>query len=89
MSSNYNGVDFFLASLALMTDGDSPSAALFRAPLERLLDNDVHLQARAAVLEVEWWRVHREHQHAGDSPDALIAERALLSVAARARRLGL
>src|ERR1700754_4400505 len=28
---------------------------------------------RASELEVEWWRVHREHQHAGDSPDVLIA----------------
>jgi hypothetical protein len=30
--------------------------------------------ARAAELEVEWWRVHREHQHAesADSNDALI-----------------
>jgi hypothetical protein len=27
---------------------------------------------RAAELEVEWWRVHREHQHAGDSSDGLI-----------------
>jgi hypothetical protein len=27
---------------------------------------------RAAELEVEWWRVHREHQHAGDSSEGLI-----------------
>jgi hypothetical protein len=25
----------------------------------------------AARLEVEWWRVHREHQHAGDSSEGL------------------
>jgi hypothetical protein len=25
--------------------------------------------ARAAALEVEWWRVHREHQHADDGGD--------------------
>ena len=25
--------------------------------------------ARAAELEVEWWRVHREHQHAGEGAD--------------------
>ena len=25
--------------------------------------------ARAAELEVEWWRVHREHQHEGSAPD--------------------
>jgi hypothetical protein len=28
---------------------------------------------RASELEVEWWRVHREHQHAGDSSEGLIA----------------
>ena len=30
---------------------------------------------RAAELEVEWWRVHREHQHGGpgDSVDPLVA----------------
>jgi len=25
--------------------------------------------ARAAALEVEWWRVHREHQHAAAGED--------------------
>ena len=25
--------------------------------------------ARAAALEVEWWRVHREHQHSDADPD--------------------
>ncbi|MEA2418356.1 MAG: hypothetical protein QOE60_562 [Thermoleophilaceae bacterium] len=28
--------------------------------------------ARASELEVEWWRAHREHQHAGDSSEGLI-----------------
>jgi hypothetical protein len=30
---------------------------------------------RAAELEVEWWRVHREHQHGrpGDPPEPLVA----------------
>jgi hypothetical protein len=28
---------------------------------------------RAAQLEVEWWRAHREHQHAGDSSEGLTA----------------
>ena len=28
--------------------------------------------AEAARLEVEWWRVHREHQHGTDSADALV-----------------
>jgi hypothetical protein len=27
---------------------------------------------RASELEVEWWRVHREHQHAGDSVEGLV-----------------
>jgi hypothetical protein len=27
---------------------------------------------RAAELEVEWWRVHRSHQHSGDSPGGLV-----------------
>lgn len=30
---------------------------------------------RAAELEVEWWRIHREHQHAADGAD----ERALIA----------
>jgi hypothetical protein len=34
-----------------MTDSDSPSAAVFRLPNERLLDNDVHLRNRTAALE--------------------------------------
>lgn len=46
MASNYTGIAQFLASLSLMTDGDSPSAALFRLPNERLLDNDVFLKAQ-------------------------------------------
>ena len=28
---------------------------------------------RASELEVEWWRVHREHQHAADSVEGLVA----------------
>jgi hypothetical protein len=28
---------------------------------------------RASELEVEWWRVHREHQHAGGSSEGLTA----------------
>jgi hypothetical protein len=28
--------------------------------------------ARAAVLEVDWWRIHREHQHAGGADRPLI-----------------
>jgi hypothetical protein len=27
---------------------------------------------RASELEVEWWRVHREHQHSGDSVEGLV-----------------
>jgi hypothetical protein len=58
MGSNYVGVDSFSANLTLQTDDDSPNAAIFRLPNERLLDNDVHLlgrstaaEARATVLE--------------------------------------
>lgn len=51
MGSNYIGVDSFSPQLTLQTDDDSPSAAIFRVPNERLLDNDVHLAARAAALE--------------------------------------
>jgi hypothetical protein len=32
---------------------------------------------RAAVLEVEWWRVHREHQRGEDGPDREALTRAL------------
>ena len=38
---------------------------------------------RASQLEVEWWRVHREHQHAGDSPDGLIGARTLMTLYSR------
>lgn len=51
MGSNYVGVDSFSANLTLQTDDDSPSAAIFRLPNERLLDNDVHVRNRAAALE--------------------------------------
>lgn len=51
MSSNYVGVDSFSPNLALMTDGDSPIAAVFRLPNERLLDNDVHVRNRVAAVE--------------------------------------
>ena len=36
--------------------------------------------ARAAELEVEWWRVHREHQHegSGEDRDSLVASLAVL-----------
>lgn len=46
MSSNYTGVPAYSATLSLMTDGDSPSAALFRVPNERLLDSVVYLKAQ-------------------------------------------
>lgn len=41
MSSNYTGdPDGETDTLSLMTGGDTPTAQLFRVPLERLLDND-------------------------------------------------
>lgn len=51
MGSNYVGVDSFSPNLTLQTDSDSPSAAVFRLPNERLLDNDVHLLGRSTTLE--------------------------------------
>jgi hypothetical protein len=29
---------------------------------------------RAAALEVEWWRLHREHQHDPDVPEAALVQ---------------
>ncbi len=51
MSSNYAGVDSFLSTLSLMTDGDKPFAATFRLPLERLLDNDIHLRGLVNAVQ--------------------------------------
>lgn len=51
MGSNYAGVDSFSPNLTLQTDDDSPSAAIFRLPNERLLDNDVHVRNRVAAVE--------------------------------------
>ena len=34
--------------------------------------------ARAAVLEVEWWRVHREHQRGSDAAGARGPDQAIL-----------
>jgi hypothetical protein len=51
MGSNYVGVNSFSPNLTLQTDGDSPSAAIFRLPNERLLDNDVHLLGRSTAVE--------------------------------------
>lgn len=51
MSSIYagNGATF-LASLSLMTGGDTPTALLFRVPLQRLLDNCVNLDSRVGGI---------------------------------------
>jgi hypothetical protein len=51
MGSNYVGTDLWSPNLTLQTDGDSPSAAIFRVPNERLLDNDVHVRNRTGLLE--------------------------------------
>lgn len=57
MSSIYNGDDDnFSDSLTLMTGGDTPSAQLFRVPLERLLDNTATLNA-GLVREVSRDRI--------------------------------
>lgn len=52
MASNYTGdPSGAVLTLALPEDSDRPSAALFRVPYERLLDNDADADARATVLE--------------------------------------
>lgn len=50
MSSVHSGNPAtFTSAMALMTDSDEPTAALFRNPLEKLLDNDAYLQAKTAA----------------------------------------
>jgi hypothetical protein len=56
-------------------DNDPDKARALMRRFYRLLRKSEPVRfdpTRASELEVEWWRVHREHQHAGDSPDGLI-----------------
>jgi hypothetical protein len=56
-------------------DNDPAAARRLMARFYRLLreqsEGRVDAQ-RAAELEVEWWRAHREHQRAGAGPDELV-----------------
>jgi hypothetical protein len=49
-------------------DGARASMRRFYALVAKDLGLDID-PARAAELEVEWWRVHREHQHDPDVPE--------------------
>ena len=51
------------AARALMTRFYRMLAATERSPLD---------PARAAELEVEWWRAHRDNQYGADSKEALV-----------------
>jgi hypothetical protein len=53
-------------------DGAREHMRRFYALVSRHLDLDLD-PARAATLEVEWWRLHREHQH-----DPEVSEEALV-----------
>jgi hypothetical protein len=77
MGSNYVGVDSFSANLTLQTDGDQPSAAIFRLPNERLLDNDVHLRNRVGALELNedrglYAEILEDFTHAIDNSGATV-----------------
>jgi hypothetical protein len=58
---------------APVPDNDPEAARRLMTRFYRLLDPDPGVDPRrAAELEVEWWRVHREHQRADGSRDALV-----------------
>ena len=57
-------------------DNDPDTARRLMTLFYRLLEKSSHTgldPARAAELEVEWWRVHREEQHSAALVDALAA----------------
>ena len=58
-------------------DNDPDGARASMRRFYRLVADDQGLSidpGRAAALEVEWWRLHREHQHdPGIAEDALVA----------------
>jgi hypothetical protein len=56
-------------------NNDPAAARALMARFYRLLRESDGLQidpVRAAELEVEWWRAHRENQHGADSREALV-----------------
>jgi hypothetical protein len=57
-------------------DNDPDAARSLMTRFYRLLrvsEDGQFDSVRAAQLEVEWWRAHRENQHGGDSAEELIA----------------
>jgi hypothetical protein len=54
-------------------DGARASMRRFYALVNRHLDLDLD-PVRAAELEVEWWRLHREHQHDPDVSEAALVQ---------------
>lgn len=57
-------------------DNDPDTARSLMARFYRLLRKSEGLEldpVRAAELEVEWWRAHRENQHGSDSAEELVA----------------
>jgi hypothetical protein len=57
-------------------DNDPDAARSLMTRFYRLLRKSEGLTldpVRAAELEVEWWRAHRENQHGADSADELVA----------------
>jgi hypothetical protein len=61
---------------ATFPDNDPDAARSLMARFYRLLRTSERASfdpLRAAELEVEWWRVHRENQHGADAGEELIA----------------
>ncbi len=57
-------------------DNDPDAARALMTQFYRLLrtsEGAAFEPRRAAELEVEWWRAHRENQHGADSAEALVA----------------
>lgn len=79
MSSSYTGVAANATdTLTLMTGGDTPTAQLFRTPLERLLDNDAAQNARVdltnnVAIERALLRRHKLDVTVDDTAESLAA----------------
>jgi hypothetical protein len=56
---------------APVPDNDPDGARRTMARFYRLLNADID-PVKAAELEVEWWRAHRENQYGADSKEALV-----------------
>lgn len=81
MTSPQVGVADYQSTIQMMTDGDSPSAQLFRGPLTALLNNDVAQNALIAANDFKRFRtavLHVRQLQAGTT-----SENALAAVATR------